>query len=634
MSVKTAGVGHFQIPTAPAAGTSVTSGAANTYTASAIQLIASTAAALYITGVHVEAAAASAATYKSVQLMIGAGGSETNLGQYLVPLGTGSTVALGFHPIFPPIPVASGQRLSVKTADSVGSQATLITLECIAQSNVVDDGIAVGTVTTVTNQLTAAQIATGVWQDTTAGDFTAANSIGKSVMNGVALGTGLTINAYTGNTVQTGDSFARLGAPVGASHSVDTAAVKTDTAAIKLKTDNLPASPASTTNITAGTITTVTTLTNLPAITANWLTAAGIAAGALDGKGNWNIGKTGYALSAAGVQAIWDALTSALTTVGSIGKKLADWAIGTAQTGDAYARLGAPSGASVSADIAAVKTDSAAIKLKTDNLPASPAAVGSAMTLTSGERTSIANEVEAQIIDETDSEKVLTAITDKIAAVNPSLGSLTVSAIAAGVRTNLTTELGRIDAAISTRGTGTALDAAGVRSAVGLVTANLDTQLGDVPTNSELAVALASADDAVLSAIGGLNNLSSAQAQTAAAAALTAYDPPTRAEATTDKDAVIAQIDANEVKIDAVKLKTDNLPADPADASDVAAAFSTVNGSLSTIAGYIDTEVGAIKAKTDQLNFAVTGKVDANITHINETEVAGDGQPGTEWNPV
>ena len=32
-----------------------------------------------------------------------------------------------------------------------------------------------------------------------------------------------------------------------------------------------------------------------------------------------NNDKTGYSLSAAGVQAIWDALTSALTTVGSIG---------------------------------------------------------------------------------------------------------------------------------------------------------------------------------------------------------------------------------------------------------------------------------------------------------------------------
>lgn len=67
------------------------------------------------------------------------------------------------------------------------------------------------TIATLSGQLTAAQIATGVWTDTTAGDFTTALSVGKSVMNGVALGTGLTINGYTGNTPQTGDSFARIG---------------------------------------------------------------------------------------------------------------------------------------------------------------------------------------------------------------------------------------------------------------------------------------------------------------------------------------------------------------------------------------------------------------------------------------
>ncbi len=75
---------------------------------------------------------------------------------------------------------------------------------------------------------------------------------------------------------------------------------------------------------TGAVIPTVTNLTNLPSIPANWLTAAGIAAAALNGKGDWNIGKTGYALSAAGIQAFWDALTSALTTVGSVGKLIVD----------------------------------------------------------------------------------------------------------------------------------------------------------------------------------------------------------------------------------------------------------------------------------------------------------------------
>ncbi len=71
--------------------------------------------------------------------------------------------------------------------------------------------------------LTGAQTATAIWTDTTAGDFTTALSIGKSIMNGVSLGTGLTINAYTGNTPQTGDSFARIGlAGVGLTNLGDT----------------------------------------------------------------------------------------------------------------------------------------------------------------------------------------------------------------------------------------------------------------------------------------------------------------------------------------------------------------------------------------------------------------------------
>lgn len=73
------------------------------------------------------------------------------------------------------------------------------------------------------------------------------------------------------------------------------------------------------------------------------------------------VDKTGFALSSAGIQAIWDALSSALTTAGSIGKRLVDYL-----TGDIYARLGAPAGASVSADIAAVNA-------KTTNLPSDPA---------------------------------------------------------------------------------------------------------------------------------------------------------------------------------------------------------------------------------------------------------------------
>ena len=96
------------------------------------------------------------------------------------------------------------------------------------------------------------------------------------------------------------------------------------------------------------------------------------------------------------------------------------------------------------------------------------------------------------------------------------------------------------------------LDAAGVRTAVGLASANLDTQLA----------------------------------------------------------AIAGYIDT---EVAAIKAKTDNLPTDPADASDIAASFSTVNSTLATIAGYIDTEVAAIKAKTDSLTFSTAGRVDAQV---------------------
>jgi hypothetical protein len=51
-----------------------------------------------------------------------------------------------------------------------------------------------------------------------------------------------TVTTLTGHTAQTGDAFARLGAPAGASHAADIAAIKTQTAAIETDTGtDLPA---------------------------------------------------------------------------------------------------------------------------------------------------------------------------------------------------------------------------------------------------------------------------------------------------------------------------------------------------------------------------------------------------------
>lgn len=88
-----------------------------------------------------------------------------------------------------------------------------------------------------------------------------------------------------------------IGTPAGADIAADIAAIPTVT---EFNARTLPSAdyfdPAADTVANVTLVATTTNLTNLPSIPANWLTAAGIAAGALDGKGNWNIGKTGYSL--------------------------------------------------------------------------------------------------------------------------------------------------------------------------------------------------------------------------------------------------------------------------------------------------------------------------------------------------
>lgn len=75
-------------------------------------------------------------------------------------------------------------------------------------------------------------------------------------------------------------------------------------------------------------------------------------------------------LSAASVQAIWDALTSALTTVGSIGKRIVDNLDAAISSRMATFTYTAPDNPSITA-----------IKAKTDNLPAAPASTGDVTTV-------------------------------------------------------------------------------------------------------------------------------------------------------------------------------------------------------------------------------------------------------------
>lgn len=125
---------------------------------------------------------------------------------------------------------------------------------------------------------------------------------------------------------------------------------------------------ATPTNITAGTITTVTNLTNAPtvgdltatmkaSVTTAATAATPIAASVSGNVGGNVVGSVGSvtALSAAAVQSIWDALTAALTTVGSIGKRLADNVDATISSRLASASYTAPPTAVQNADALLVR---------------------------------------------------------------------------------------------------------------------------------------------------------------------------------------------------------------------------------------------------------------------------------------
>jgi hypothetical protein len=259
---------------------------------------------------------------------------------------------------------------------------------------------------------------------------------------------------------------------------------------------------------------TTTDLTNLPTIPANWLTAAGTAAdfGTEIGTAVWatatrvltaatNIsgpiadqvweeaiadhsgtaGSTAEALNAAG--SAGDPWVTALP--GSYTAGQAGHTVGTFLTGNAFTRLGAPAGASVSADIAAVKTDTGNLVTRiTSTLFSGITSLAEWLGLLAGKQTgdtTARTELRATgagggTFDET---------TDSLEAVRDRGDAAWITATgfsthtAADVWTNGTRTLTAIDEDATTLD----LDAT-IRASVGLAAANLDTQLGSILTDT------------------------------------------------------------------------------------------------------------------------------------------------------
>lgn len=188
----------------------------------------------------------------------------------------------------------------------------------------------------------------------------------------------------------TGDAFARLGAPAGAS-------IAADVADVEGKVDDLE------TRLTAQR---ATNLDNLDAAVSSRSTYAGGAVASVTGNVGGNVAgsvgsvtaavtvgtnndKTGYALSSAGVQAVWDALASALTTASSIGKLLVDNINATISSRLAAAAYTAPDNAGITA-----------IKAKTDALPSDPADQSAVEAAVTAATAALATQASVNTIDD------------------------------------------------------------------------------------------------------------------------------------------------------------------------------------------------------------------------------------------
>lgn len=381
----------------------------------------------------------------------------------------------------------------------------------------------------------------------------------------------------------------------------------TEIAAIKAKTDNLPAAPAAVGDIPTAVANAAQVRTNLTtelgridaAISSRSTYAGGDTAGVTTllsriasaltittGKVDVN-DKTGFSLSGAGVQAIWDALTSALTVVGSIGKRLSDYVDAAISSRSTYAG-GDTSGVTTLLSRIVGTLAAGTHNAQTGDSFARIGAAGAGLTALGDTR--LAN------LDATVSSRLAAAgyTAPPSAAAN-----------ASQVRTELTTELGRIDAAVSSRlatvGYTAPLDAAGVRSAIGMAAADLDTQLAALPTAAENAdanwdevlsghltagstgKALSDASAAgtpldaagVRAAVGLATNNLDAQLASIPAAASAATWGDTRADYTvvgTFGEVMNGAGDQLAADVAAIKAKTDNLPAEPASRTNITSA--------------------------------------------------------------
>ncbi|MDG4903207.1 hypothetical protein P9279_22105 [Mesorhizobium sp. WSM4962] len=363
-----------------------------------------------------------------------------------------------------------------------------------------------------------------------------------------------------------------------------------------------------------------------------------------------------------------------------------------------FARIGAPVGASIAADIAGVQADTDNIQTRLPTSLVSGRIDASVGAMANDVITSAAiaadaigsAELAASAVTEIqsglstlDAAGVRAAVGLASANLDTQIGTLATASALATVAGYVDTEVAAIkaktdnlpsdpadasdiaaaftslqshgDSAWATATGFSTLDAAGVRSAVGMASANLDTQLDALPTTAEVnaEVDTALADAGVTSV-----RMAHLDADVSSRLASSSYTAPP--SAATIAQAVWDALTSALTTVGSIgKLLVTNIDAAVSSRSiyaggDTAGTTTLLSRLTSTRASNLDNldaavttrladasyiapdnaGVAAIKAKTDDLTFTVSGKVDANITHVNETAVTGTGAGGDEWGPA
>lgn len=323
-----------------------------------------------------------------------------------------------------------------------------------------------------------------------------------------------TVTTYTGNTPQTGDAFARLGAPAGAS-------VSADIAAIEAQTDDIGAAGAG--------------LTAVP----------------------WN--------------AAWDAEVQS-------------------EVADALAVYDPPTKAELDTAVAplALEATLALVKAKTDLLSAASG------TSDSGTTTTMVDAARTEADTDYWKGNFILFTSGNIAgqmrlitAFTPGTDTITFAPAttqAVGTHTYEIVPFSRVDVQLWL---GTVVTA--------LVSNLVPSYIGGMAANTLNASALAT--DAVTEIQAGLSTLDAAGVRTAVGLA------------SANLDAQLSTIDDFlDTEVAAIKAKTDNLPSDPADQSLIIAATDAIVALLGTPAGAsLAADIAAIEAQTDDIGVAGAG---------------------------